>query len=153
MYLGWYPKEENIGRRQVQDERKWIPHRPLQPKIRDQDNEGYKVLRSCLCFQKCEDLLQHFFWSFIYYFLLKYNGILVSGMQCDNLMSLKDFCYLFSERGREGKRERNITVWVPLTCPLLGTWPTTQVCASIPEINTYFVLIDWQVYCGIIDSK
>ena len=23
----------------------------------------------------------------------------------------------------------NISVWLPLTCPLLGTWPTTQACA------------------------
>ena len=38
---------------------------------------------------------------------------------------------LFSEReeGREGKRERKINVWLPLTCLLLGTWPTTQACA------------------------
>ena len=45
----------------------------------------------------------------------------------------KDFIYLFSERG-EGKEiewERNINVWLPLTCPLLGTWPTTQACALI----------------------
>ena len=34
---------------------------------------------------------------------------------------------LFPERG-EG-RERNINVWLPLTCPQLGTWPTTQACA------------------------
>ena len=26
-------------------------------------------------------------------------------------------------------RERNINVWLPLTRPLLGTWPTTQACA------------------------
>ena len=43
----------------------------------------------------------------------------------------KDFIYLFLERGegREKERERNINVWLPLTCPLLGTRPTTQVCA------------------------
>ena len=23
---------------------------------------------------------------------------------------------------------RNINVWLPLTCPLLGSWPTTQAC-------------------------
>ena len=23
----------------------------------------------------------------------------------------------------------NINVWLPLVCPLLGTWPTTQTCA------------------------
>ena len=39
---------------------------------------------------------------------------------------LKDI-YLFLERG-EG-RERNINVWLPLKCPLLGTWPATQACA------------------------
>ena len=44
---------------------------------------------------------------------------------------LKIFIYLFLERGegKEKERERNINVWVPLTCPLLGTWPTTQACA------------------------
>ena len=35
---------------------------------------------------------------------------------------------------REGKgwrkeRERNINVWLTLTCPLLGTWHATHVCA------------------------
>ena len=43
----------------------------------------------------------------------------------------KDFIYLFLDReeGREKERERNINVWLPLTCPLLETWPTTQACA------------------------
>ena len=42
----------------------------------------------------------------------------------------QDFIYLFLEgKGREGERERNISVWLPPACPLLGTWPTTQVCA------------------------
>ena len=41
----------------------------------------------------------------------------------------KDFIYLFLERGREGERERNINVWLPLKCPLLGTWPAAQACA------------------------
>ena len=41
---------------------------------------------------------------------------------------LKRF-YLFLERGRERERERNLSVWLPLVCPLLGTWPTTQACA------------------------
>ena len=34
--------------------------------------------------------------------------------------------FIFIERGREGKRERNSNVWLPLMCPLLGTWPATQ---------------------------
>ena len=44
---------------------------------------------------------------------------------------LRLFIYLFLERGkgREKERERNITVWSPLMCPLLGTWPATQACA------------------------
>ena len=47
------------------------------------------------------------------------------------LLFFKDFIYLILERGegREKERERNIHVWLPLTCPQLGTWPTTQACA------------------------
>ena len=42
----------------------------------------------------------------------------------------KDFIDLFLERGREGEeRERNMNMWLPLECPLLGTWPATQACA------------------------
>ena len=43
----------------------------------------------------------------------------------------KYFIYLFLERGegREKERERNMNVWLPLACPLLGTWPATQACA------------------------
>ena len=41
------------------------------------------------------------------------------------ILFFKDFIYLFLERGREGEREGNINVWLPLTCPLLGTWPET----------------------------
>ena len=34
---------------------------------------------------------------------------------------LKDFIHLFLDRGegREKERDRNINVWLPLTCPLL----------------------------------
>ena len=43
----------------------------------------------------------------------------------------KNFIYLFLDRGkgREKDRERNINVCLPLTHPLLGTWPATQACA------------------------
>ena len=40
--------------------------------------------------------------------------------------------YLFildSGEGREKQIERNMNVWLPLGCPLVGTWPTTQACA------------------------
>ena len=43
----------------------------------------------------------------------------------------KDVINLFLE-SREGRgkwKERNINVWLPLVCPLLGTWPTTQAYA------------------------
>ena len=36
--------------------------------------------------------------------------------------------YWFIFRG-EGREERNISVWLPLTWPPLGTWPITQACA------------------------
>ena len=47
------------------------------------------------------------------------------------LLFFKYFTYLFLEgrEGREKERERNINVWLPLVCPQLGTWPTTQACA------------------------
>ena len=40
---------------------------------------------------------------------------------------LKEYLKEYSERGegRWKERERNIH-WLPLTCPQLGTWPTTQ---------------------------
>ena len=45
--------------------------------------------------------------------------------------NFKDFIYLFLKRGEGGEkeRERNISVWLPLAHPLLGTWPATQACA------------------------
>ena len=40
------------------------------------------------------------------------------------------FIYLFLDRGEEREKERkeNINVWLPLMCPLPGTWPATQEC-------------------------
>ena len=47
----------------------------------------------------------------------------------------KDFIYLFLEKGegREKERERNISVWLPLTWPPLGPWPASQACALIGD--------------------
>ena len=39
------------------------------------------------------------------------------------------YLFIFGKRGKEGERERNINVWLPLACPRLGTWPVTQACA------------------------
>ena len=36
--------------------------------------------------------------------------------------------YLFSEKGRDKERERNINVWLSLMRPLLGPWPAAQAC-------------------------
>ena len=55
------------------------------------------------------------------------NGVLRS----PTLFFFKILFVYFLER-REGRvkgRERNVNVWLPLKCPLLGTWPTTQACA------------------------
>ena len=43
----------------------------------------------------------------------------------------KYFIYLFLVRveGKEEERERNIDVWLPPVCPLLGTWLTSEACA------------------------
>ena len=43
------------------------------------------------------------------------------------LFFLNFYLFIFRERGRE-ERERNISVWLPLTCPPLGTWPENQAC-------------------------
>ena len=48
------------------------------------------------------------------------------------ILFLKNILFIyFLERGeeREKERERNINVWLPLMCPLLGTWPATQAYA------------------------
>ena len=50
-------------------------------------------------------------------------------MNVSFLFLKEDFIYLLLERGREGVREGNISVWLPLMRHSLGTWPTTQSCA------------------------
>ena len=45
------------------------------------------------------------------------------------------YLFIFREREREGEREGNIDVWLPLARPLLGTWPATQACALDWESN------------------
>ena len=47
------------------------------------------------------------------------------------LFTYKRFYVFILEKGegRKKDRERNIGVWLPLACPLLGTWPTTETCA------------------------
>ena len=48
----------------------------------------------------------------------------------DLFVVVVDFIYLLKrEEGKEKEKGRNINVWLPLTCSLLGTWPATQACA------------------------
>ena len=49
--------------------------------------------------------------------------VVIIGILKNKMTFLKDFICLFLERGegREKERERNISVWLPLVRPLLGT--------------------------------
>ena len=44
---------------------------------------------------------------------------------CQNFFK-RFYLFIFRQRGREGGRRRNISVWLPLAHHLLETWPTTQ---------------------------
>ena len=56
---------------------------------------------------------------------------------------LKYFIYLFLFQRAEGReKERNISVWLAVSCPLLRTWPATQECA-----------LDWELYQRPFDSQ
>ena len=55
---------------------------------------------------------------FLYNFLRKYQTLFLKNV----------FIYFQRGEGREKKKERKINVWLPLGCPTLGTWPTTQAC-------------------------
>ena len=46
-----------------------------------------------------------------------------------NFFKILFIYFLEREEGRRGERERNISVWLPIVRPPLGTWPTTQPCA------------------------
>ena len=56
---------------------------------------------------------------------------LLTGKFSLSFFFFKDFIYLCLVRGerREKEKERNISVWLPLVCLLLGTWPATQARA------------------------
>ena len=68
----------------------------------------------------------------LFFFLNKVGFFLIiCGSPHSFKTNFKGFIYLFLERvdGKKKERERNIYVWLLLTCPPLGTWPTTQACA------------------------
>ena len=62
----------------------------------------------------CHEVFQvlHRYWTFYFFFKRVY-------------------LFILRERGegREKVKERNISVWLLLPHPLLGTWPATQACA------------------------
>ena len=67
---------------------------------------------------------------FFLYYRLHFTTFLLSVYLF--LLPIKCFIYLFifGQRRRETEREeRNISVLLPLMCPLLGTWPAAQACA------------------------
>ena len=41
--------------------------------------------------------------------------------------------FIFRDRKGGRKRERNINVWLPFTCPLWGAWPVTEACGICPD--------------------
>ena len=48
------------------------------------------------------------------------------------------YLFIYKEReGRKKERERNVNVWLPLTCSPLGTWPTTQGMCPDWESNQW----------------
>lgn len=40
-------------------------------------------------------------------------------------MGWASLSFFLRKKGKEGEIEENIHVWLPLVCPLLGTWPAT----------------------------
>ena len=36
--------------------------------------------------------------------------------------------YFYRQSEMQGERGRNINMWLPFTCPLLGAWPRAQAC-------------------------
>ena len=106
---------------------------------------GRWLFISLLCLHICPDVYIHgtFFvlpcQNKLFSLLCALRAIIHTSIEthilCDNLI-LFNFIYLFLERGREKEdRERNSSVWLPLACHLLGSWPTTQASALDWESN------------------
>ena len=67
-----------------------------------------------------------------YFFIIFYgHNIYITKFLCLKIL----FLFLERGKGREKEKERNINVWLPLTWPPLGTWPTTQACALLGNQN------------------
>ena len=68
-------------------------------------------------------------------FNIKVQMVFINQSNKRFFLFLKDFIFFFLDSGREGEREGNINVWLPLRSPTLGTWSTTQACALHWELN------------------
>ena len=82
----------------------------------------FHVLIGCLCIFFGEMSI-----LFFAHFLIGLFVLLL--LNCRFVCFLRFYLVLERGEGREKERERNINVWLPLTWPPLGTWPTTQACA------------------------
>ena len=73
------------------------------------------------------------YWEWIIHWCLFYNSLSIIQKQGTLVLGFfKDFSYPSLERG--GGSERDISVWLPLEHPLLGTWMATQACLiAIPD--------------------
>ena len=70
-------------------------------------------------------------------------------MSCFTIELIKYFIYLFLEKGGGKERGRRILMCkrdsdqLPLACPELGTWPTTQACTLTSNGTSDYLL------CGL----
>ena len=85
-------------------------------------SSGIKTSTFGILFNKYLLTLGHMFCSRIMMIqVLPFRDMYVEMVCTVTLFFFKDFIYLFSQKGREEERKRNINVWLPLTHPLLGT--------------------------------
>ena len=63
------------------------------------------------------------FYFILFYFILFYFILFYF------ILFLRLNVFIFTEGKGGRKRKRNINVWLPLKCHLLGTWLTIQGCA------------------------
>ena len=89
----------------------------------------YKVLENSNMFaeQTCESLYSPTNNEAVLLWNHTARFIVVS--HCGLSFFLRFYLFLETGEGREKDKERNISVWLPLACPLLQTWPATQACA------------------------
>ena len=62
--------------------------------------------------------------------------LILNKLSLNNLIKVEGFftilfihSFIYLLEGKEKERKRNTNVWLPFTCPQLGTWPATQACA------------------------